>query len=108
MPKDDGLVPVVLLTLRMAGWWAERLPSGTAHSGRMHMARAGSPDVVAIRPGTKRYDPPLPMLVECKHRTGKLRRAQVELSVWCAERGILYVVVRSVDDVAKLVEGGAG
>ena len=96
--SDDGLIAVVLSTLRKAGWWCARLQSGTAHGGRMKLAPAGSPDVVAIRAYTGRG-----YLIECKARQGKIRRAQEELKRWADDSGVEYVVVRSSADVATLV-----
>jgi len=101
---DAGLVPLVLSTLRAAGWWAERLQSGVVRgaSGRhVRLARAGSPDVVAIRPWDVK--PATPVLIECKAEKGKQRPEQRRLEAWCCERGIRYVVVRSTDDVERLV-----
>lgn len=99
MSADAGLVPVVLTTLRQAGWWAERLQSGRI--GRVHLARAGSPDVVAVRPAGPA---PEPWLIECKRPSGKLRQSQSALQGWCARHGVRYAVVRSVADLAAIVE----
>ena len=106
--SDDGLIAVVLSTLRKAGWWCARLQSGTAHGGRMKLAPAGSPDVIAIIPRRKLdhvtwWVDATPVMIECKARKGKMREKQLELRAWCETHGVRYVVVRSSEDVATLV-----
>lgn len=106
---DAGLPALVLSTLRRAGWWCERLQAGTARGGRVHMARAGAPDIVAIRPRMKLddigwHESAKPVLIECKRKDGLMRKGQTKLMLWCLERGIEYVVVRCVDDIAAIVE----
>lgn len=104
---DGGLVPIVLRTLRQAGWKATRLQAGTARGGAQRLADAGWPDVLALRP----KHPFLcidgeAVLIECKTPKGKLRPEQIELEQWCDDNGISYVVVRSTDDIEKLVRRG--
>jgi len=95
---DDGLVPLVISTLRKAGWRATRIQAGTAHGGSMKLAEAGWPDVVGLRPRTMGT-----VLIECKTERGKLRPAQADFAAWCETNGHRYVVVRNADDVARLV-----
>jgi hypothetical protein len=102
---DDNLVPLVLSTLRRAGWLAERMHAGTARGGLQHGARAGAPDVFAVRPAFP-WIVCLPYLIECKAAKGRMRTAQLEYQKDCESKGIPYVVVRSADDIAKLVEEG--
>ncbi len=109
---DDGLVPLTIATLRRAGWYAERLHAGTAYGGRMHLAYPGAPDAIAVNPFRRVWvsmdsnvKVPEVVLVECKRRKGKLRAAQLRLKKWCEDNGVRYVVVRTADDIARLVEG---
>ena len=94
---DAGLVPIVLSTLRKAGWKAARIQAGTAHGGRMKLAEAGWPDIVGLSPSGRSW------YIECKAPAGKLRPAQAEFLRWCQAHGFHYVVVRSTEDVAYLV-----
>lgn len=111
MSADDGLVPVTLAALRKAAWKCARLQAGTARGGRTHLAEAGWPDIIALRPGrvmgrtTHWVEPGGVVLVECKAAKGKLREAQELFAAWCETHGYEYVVIRDTGDVARLVEG---
>lgn len=94
---DDGLVPIVLSTLRKAGWKATRLQAGTARGGRTHLAEAGWPDVIGLDPYGATY------LIETKAKKGKLSKGQDAFMRWCWSTGHRYCVVSSVEDVARLV-----
>jgi len=100
---DDGLPALVLSVLQRAGWQAARIQAGMAHGGRMRLAPGGWPDVVALSPWGE------VVLPECKSRDGVLSKGQRAFRAWCEAHGYRYVVVRSVEDVARLVErrGGA-
>ena len=73
-------------------------------SGKRRFVRAswrGAPDVVALthQHGT--------VWIECKSAVGRLTPDQVAFREQCRERGIVYVVARSVDDVLPWIRTDA-
>mgnify|MGYP001597959588 CR=1 FL=1 len=100
--SDDGLVPLVLSTLRTAGHWPTRIQAGTARGGSMHLSRAGMLDILDLTPDGD------VLFIECKRKDGKLNDNQLGFIEWCVKHGHEHRirVVRSVEDAAALVEGG--
>lgn len=90
---------MVLSTLRTAGHWPTRIQAGTARGGRMHLARAGTLDILDLTPDGE------VLFIECKRRDGKLNDNQLEFVAWCVAHGHEHRVrvVRSVADVAALI-----
>ena len=60
--------------------------------------KSGAPDLLVFLPGGRTLG------LEVKSPTGAQSPAQIDFALKMAERGHLYFVVRSVDDVKKIVE----
>lgn len=95
----------VVDVLTLHGFRVIRINSGLARGlhgeGAVQLAPAGTPDLVALPPAGA--PSPLPWWLEVKTRTGRVRKGQVEMHQELRERGQIVRVVRSVDDVLRLL-----
>jgi hypothetical protein len=83
--------------LRIKGHLAYRINSGAIKTERGRFVRfndtAGIPDIIGLNTAGRFIG------IECKSVTGKLSRAQEIQKAEIIERGGLYVLARSIDDL---------
>jgi hypothetical protein len=93
--SETDIVHHCLSYLRVRGVFCYRNNTGAARAGNRFVSFGfpGSPDIIGIL-GDGRF-----LGVECKSATGRQSEAQKEFERKATERGAVYIVARSVDDL---------
>lgn len=87
--------------LTLAKVWRENAGAVPTRGGYMHLAPAGTPDIVGYLPGGRF------VALEVKRPKEKERPAQLEFLTRAQQLGCLVGVVRSVEEALKLVREAA-
>jgi len=97
MSETSDVVTPTLKALRKLPYvWATRLHSGSARGGKQQLSPVGSPDLLAIVRG-------VPVFLEAKSETGKLRDSQTEQAMLLRAAGAVVHTVRSVAEAMDVV-----
>jgi hypothetical protein len=105
--RESAIQAAIVELLTIHGFRVIRINSGLARGlhgdGAVQLAPAGTPDLVALPPAGAAS--PLPWWLEVKTSTGRVRKGQAEMHQELRERGQIVRVVRSVDDVLRMLRG---
>jgi hypothetical protein len=99
--RESDLVKAVLELLALRSVCAWRANAGVVKLGRrlIRLGPAGMPDVLAVlRPGGRLLG------IECKAPRGRLRPSQVAFRDNLLAAGGLYLVIRSLDELADALD----
>jgi hypothetical protein len=94
--SESDVLSQCLSYLRVKGFWVWRNNTGAARAsgGRyVPFGLIGSPDIIGVLPDGRFLG------VECKSPSGRQSAAQKDFQRKAEERGALYILARSVDDL---------
>lgn len=99
MSETSDIVSPILDALKQAGIFAMRMNSGKmrVRGGYVHLCPVGTPDIVIYPCGR------VPVWIECKVLSKKLRQSQIEMRVKLKALGHRVVVAFSLDDIIPLI-----
>jgi hypothetical protein len=99
--SESDLYKPILDYLHLCGIPATRKQSGVLHLGNrwVNMGEAGWPDIIGVLPPDGRF-----LGIEVKLPGEDLRRCQMARTAELREAGALMLVVRSIEDLAALIE----
>ena len=101
MAETQDITRPIVDALTQLGIYCLRLNSGKVQvrGGWMKLCPEGTADIVIFPRGR------MPVWVETKTKTGKLRTAQIAFADKMADLGHSYWTIRSLDEMLKLAEG---